>query len=130
MTKLFTLAALLALTACAPRPALSPEPAPRTVTTAPAPHGGPGTPVPAMACGAVFAAGVASPGPRESVTCQTPDGPLVVPAIDCKDGSVLWQIGGPSVAVAGWARSGQPFNPTADLRDPGWIAALEQCSGK
>jgi hypothetical protein len=75
----------------------------------------------------MFAPGVPTPAAATSVTCQTAQGPLLIPAIGCRDGSALWQISGPGVAVAGWGFSGQPFRANDDLADPAWLAAMSTC---
>jgi hypothetical protein len=77
----------------------------------------------------VFSRDATAPPVAASVTCQSATGPLVVPAIPCKDGGALWQIGGPGVGADGWARAGGEFHPTSDLQDPAWLAELRKCTG-
>jgi hypothetical protein len=119
-TATWPLVLLLLMVGCAPRPELDP-PADEAAGAA--------TVSPGMACGALFAAGVATPPAAASVLCETATGPLLVPSIPCKDGGALWQVSGPGVKVAGWGRAGQPFNATDDLQDPAWLAALADCTG-
>jgi hypothetical protein len=136
MTKLFAVAALALVAACSgTRPTMEPAnpgtsggTVPRSPGSALAvPPNRAGTASPGTACGAMFAPGVASPAVATSVTCETAAGPLLVPAIRCRDGGVLWQVGG--AGTDGWAFAGQPFHPNSDLQDPAYLAALRQCSG-
>jgi hypothetical protein len=84
------------------------------------------------ACKDVFQPGQLVDKAKAQAGCSSPSGtPLMMGSVNCKDGTLLWEVDGPSGAPAGYFREGQPYQTVQGevTADAGYKKAYEACVG-